>query len=102
MKSCDCHERIGTKILSYKQLIELKDFFEGQVARGIFADVPVERPYFVSPDTDLKLEWYADKWYRCLVCGTLWEVIYPDPPAFGEVIKNDESNGETGNGSMSW
>ena len=100
MKSCDCHERIGTKILSYKQFIELKDFFEGQVARGIFADVPVERPYFVSYGINGKLEWYADKWYRCLVCGTLWEVKYPDFPALGKVRKIDESNGGTGNGSM--
>ena len=42
MKKCDCAERIGIKINSYDFFIELKEFFEGQVQKGIFEDVPVE------------------------------------------------------------
>ena len=45
---CDCAERIGIKINSYDFFIELKEFFEGQVQKGIFEDVPVEEPYFIG------------------------------------------------------
>ena len=45
---CDCAERIGIEINSYKFFIELKEFFEGQVQKGIFEDVPVEEPYFIG------------------------------------------------------
>ena len=36
MKCCDCDERIGIKINSWKQFEELKSFFEEQVEKGIF------------------------------------------------------------------
>ena len=45
---CDCAERIGIEINSYKFFIELKEFFEGQVQKGIFEDVPVEEPYYIG------------------------------------------------------
>ena len=58
---CDCAERIGIKINSYDFFIELKEFFEGQVQKGIFEDVPVEEPYYIgySEGSD-PLYWYAD------------------------------------------
>ena len=30
---------------------------------------------------------YADKWYKCKCCGTLWEFLYPDFPMKGFVRK---------------
>ena len=33
------------------------------------------------------MKWYADKWYKCLKCGVLWEFVYPDFPAQGSVRK---------------
>ena len=36
------------------------------------------------------LYWYADKWYRCNACGTLWEFQYPNFPAAGEVRKFED------------
>ena len=33
------------------------------------------------------MKWYADKWYKCNVCGTLWEFRYPDFPTRGFVRK---------------
>ena len=91
MMKCDCAERIGIKINSYDFFIELKEFFEGQVQKGIFEDVPVEEPYYIgySEGSD-PLYWYADKWYRCNACGTLWEFRYPDFPAVGEVRKFED------------
>ena len=88
---CDCAERIGIRINSYNFFIELKEFFKGQVQKGIFEDVPVEEPYYIgySEDSD-PLYWYADKWYRCNACGTLWEFRYPDFPAVGRVRKFED------------
>lgn len=48
MMKCDCAERIGIRINSYNFFIELKEFFEGQVQKGIFEDVPVEEPYYIG------------------------------------------------------
>ena len=88
MIKCDCSERIGIKINSWKLFEELKDFFEEQVKQGVFVDVPVGKPYCVGYHNDgTTREWYADKWYQCRCCGVLWEFKYPDFPAQGEVKK---------------
>ena len=91
MMKCDCAERIGIEINSYKFFIELKEFFEEQAQKGIFEDVPVEEPYYIgySEGSD-PLYWYADKWYRCNACGTLWEFTYPNFTAAGEVRKFED------------
>ena len=90
MKKCDCDERIGIKINSWKQFQELKIFFENQEKNGIFIEVPVKNPYYIGYDKKGKAtEWYADKWYKCLECGVLWEFKYPDFPAQGFVKKFD-------------
>ena len=86
--NCDCNERIGTKINSWKQFEELKEFFEGQIKKGLFIDIPVKKPYYIGYSADGKaMKWYADKWYKCLACGVLWEFKYPDFPAQGSVRK---------------
>lgn len=86
--TCDCAERVGIEINSYKLFEELQEFFEGQVERGIFSDVPVTTPYYIGYNVfGDSTEWYADKWYICNVCGTLWEFNYPDFPAAGLVRK---------------
>lgn len=88
---CDCAERIGIEINSYKLFLELKEFFEEQAQKGIFEDVPVEEPYYIGySEGSAPLYWYADKWYRCNACGTLWEFRYPDFPAVGEVRKFED------------
>lgn len=91
--SCDCNERIGAKINSWKQFEELKAFFEKQVSTGVFIEVPVEQPYYTGYNTEGKvINWYADKWYKCACCGVLWEFIYPDFPAQGEIKKSHPIN----------
>ena len=90
MISCDCDERIGIKINSWKQFEESKEFFEEQVKKGIFIEIPVEKPYYIGYDVDgTAMKWYADKWYKCLRCNTLWEFIYPDFPARGSIRKHN-------------
>lgn len=88
MKKCDCDERIGININSLKQFEELKDFFEEQVEKGLFVEMPVKKPYYIGYSVDGKAtKWYADKWYKCLECGILWEFVYPEFPAQGSVRK---------------
>ena len=95
MRQCDCDERIGIKISSWKQFEELKDFFQGQVRKGLFIEIPVEEPYYIGYSVDGKaMKWYADKWYKCLECGELWEFVYPDFPAYG-AVRNLSINEQT-------
>ncbi len=90
---CDCDERIGLDINSLKTFDEMKSFFSKQVKSGFFESVEVEKPYYVGVDiTGKKIEWYADKWYRCNCCGTVWEFDYPDFPAKGFVRKICDCN----------
>ena len=100
MIKCDCDERIGIEINSYQLFLELKTFFEEQVKKGIFLDVPVEKPYFQGYNLPLdeirnEYKWYADKWYKCRSCGNLWEFKYPDFPAKGFVRKFKEGQYQT-------
>ena len=81
MIKCECSERIGSVINSYQLYEEIKMFFEEQVKEGRFSEVPVEKPYCNG------FEWKADKWYKCICCGCLWEFKYPDVPAKGFVRK---------------
>lgn len=95
MIKCDCDERMGIEINSYELFKELKEFFERQVKETIFCEVPVELPYFQGYNLPLEkikdeYKWYADKWYRCNRCGTLWELVYPDFPAKGFVRKFED------------
>lgn len=97
MINCDCNERIGIKINSLKQFEEMKVFFDEQVAKGCFIEVPVDKPYHVGQNIKGEImRWYANKWYKCLVCGVIWEFIYPNFPAQGtirKIIKNDYEEG---------
>lgn len=91
MMKCDCSERIGIEINSMKLLEDLKKFFEEQKKLGIFKEAEVTIPFYVWKNTHgEKHEWYADKWYRCNVCGTLWEFEYPDFPAVGCIRKFED------------
>lgn len=89
MIKCDCRERKGIEINSIQLFKELEAFFEKQVTDGIFSDVKVESPYYVWIDevSAEKVEWYANKWYKCNSCGALWEFSYPDFPTKGFVRK---------------
>ena len=97
MIKCDCNERIGIKINSWKQFEELNSFFQEQVQKGIFTEIPVEKPYHVGYSANGKvMEWYADKWYKCLDCGIIWEFIYPNFPAQGSIRKLNSNSYEEG------
>jgi hypothetical protein len=84
---CRCNERYETKINSIKLFKEIILFFECQVYKHIFDDVIVEKPFYVGNSELQTLKWYATKWYKCKVCGCLWEFNYPDFPSKGFVRK---------------
>ena len=87
MMQCDCHERYGIEVDSYDMFEELKNFFQKQIEKGVFREIPVEEPFYIGKGASKIIKWYADKWYKCNVCGTLWEFEYPDFPTCGEVRK---------------
>ena len=88
MKNCDCSERVETKINSWSQFEEIKNFFEERKRENVFIDLPVTKPYYIGYSADGKaMSWYADKWYKCRECGVIWEVVYPEFPAQGFVKK---------------
>ncbi len=86
---CDCNERYGIEINTYKLFEEIKSFFEEQVKNEIFKDIPVTEPFYVGYSEVKKenIKWYATKWYKCNSCGCLWEFNYADFPAKGFVKK---------------
>lgn len=62
--------------------MELKTFFNDQVEKGVFEDIPVEKPYFQGYNIPLhkirnEYKWYADKWYKCKVCGSILDNFPP-------------------------
>lgn len=93
---CECAERFETKVNSYALFEELKDFFEEEVDKGIFEDVPILKPIQLFDDHgNVVTQWYPEKWYKCKVCGQIWAFEYPDFPAQGNVYKLD-ANGNYG------
>ena len=88
---CDCAERIGIEINSYKFFIELKEVLRDR-SRKVYLRMFRWKNRIISVIVKVTdpLYWYADKWYRCNACGTLWEFRYPDFPAVGEVRKFED------------
>jgi hypothetical protein len=80
---CECSNRLDTSIISLKQFKEIKIFFERQVEIGNYIMQKPQMPYFVSSEK----KWFANVWYKCKICGCLWEINYPDFPATGFVRK---------------
>jgi hypothetical protein len=84
---CECDNRYPAEIDSQALFSEIQAFFDGEVLSGVYADVPVTKPYYSWFADGKSKKWYADKWYQCQVCGCLWEFQYPDFPANGAVRK---------------
>ena len=58
MIKCDCCERIGIKINTWKQFEMLEQLFKEKVRDGIFEEIPVSKPYYIGMGEE-KIKWYA-------------------------------------------
>lgn len=95
LKKCECCVRYEADINSLKVFEEIKVFFDKQVNNGTFVEEQIKEPYYVWSNGNDHREYYATKWYRCNICGCLWEFQYPDFPARG-FVKKYESGIYTG------
>lgn len=85
--NCDCEAREEIIINSITIFKEITKFFDMQVQKGIFIEEQPVFPFYTWKEKERSEEWFATKWYRCKVCGCLWEFNYPDFPAKGFVRK---------------
>ncbi|MCR5195462.1 MAG: hypothetical protein K6D38_04035 [Pseudobutyrivibrio sp.] len=88
MIKCDCLEKTNQKITTAVQFDEARAFFKKMVEEKIYVEVDVKEPYHTGKLLDgKKVEWFADKWFKCNLCGQVWEFLYPDFPAGGKIRK---------------
>jgi len=80
---CQCLNKNEMMISTYQEFIEMKNFFQEQISSGVFEEIDVKQPYYIGYSRRQTIRWFADKWYKCKVCGCLWEFNYPDFPAAG-------------------
>jgi len=92
LRKCDCSLRTETEINTYKVFEEIKAFLGEQVKKQIFEEIPVKDPFYTGYSIleRRELQWYASKWYKCNICGCLWEFDYPDFPQKGFVKKFED------------
>ena len=86
-RKCDCALWKNYKINSMRELEEIQFLLKMQIEKGIFCIVPVTRPYAIENSSLGIREKYADKWFQCNRCGTVWEIKYPmslDPGFIGK------------------
>jgi hypothetical protein len=82
---CDCESQLDIKVDTFGIFSNYLNYFDQKVKDGIMEEIPVETPLYVWNNENKEIKWYADKWYRCKICGLIWEFEYPDFPACGNV-----------------
>ena len=95
IENCNCAAMDDEELDTWKKFEKSKEYFETQVKQGIFKEKRVTKPYYKWKSDTLKgrlghMEYYATKWYKCRVCGCLWEFEYPDFPSCGFVRRIED------------
>lgn len=80
---CECLNYFETEIKDLSLYKEYESFFLINLQKNIFTELKPDTPYYSFGKT----YWYADKWYKCKICGCLWEYTKPDFPSSGFVRK---------------
>lgn len=80
---CECDTENECELDSLSIQNDYEKFFLRNIRTGALIEENPNIPYYTFDKT----KWYADKWYRCTVCGCLWEYVKPDFPAGGFVRK---------------
>lgn len=81
--TCECCATNECEVDSLFTQNKFENFFFKNIRTGTFIEEKPGIPYYTFDQS----KWYADKWYRCTVCGCLWEYVKPDFPASGFVRK---------------
>ena len=83
---CICNKLKDEKINTWEQYEQLQALFDEYEKNGELVTIPIEKPYYIGKSANGSVyEWYADRWYKCTDCGTIWEFVYPEFPAQGFV-----------------
>ena len=80
MEKCLCEGTTDEKINTQKRFEEIKALFEEHEE---YVQISPLKPYYSYEDKN----YYSNKWYRCSVCGCVFEFNYPDFPAQGFLKK---------------
>lgn len=88
---CHCALQDNEYITSSGENSIIVDFLSRQLSTGIFKSIPVSSPYCIRESTLGENLLYADKWYKCNVCDTLWEykILTSREKGFIRKFKND-------------
>ncbi len=89
-RGCHCNLQDSAWITSEMEYNIINDFFSQQLENGIFKSIPIDSPYHIENSALGETQLYADEWYRCLVCGTLWELKKMTSTHKGFVRKFDD------------
>ena len=84
---CECDKRFETDIHTQIEFLSIRSFFENELEKNVFYEIKPELPYYTWKQGAIEKQWYATKWYKCRICGCLWEFQHPDFPAKGFVRK---------------
>lgn len=70
---CNCVSEGDSK--NFSSWANFIDFSKKISQDDCFEPIAVETPY---SNVDL-----MENWYKCLICGTVWRLVEPDPPFAG-------------------
>lgn len=87
---CLCNELSSCDIISAKQLNQIKNFFDVNLKKHIFFEDNNKYPFYEWSDGEQTISYIAQKWYRCKICGCLWEFNYSDFPPQGFLHKFED------------
>lgn len=90
-EQCNCAEYISCNINSSREFDSIKLLFDEWLKSGKYIEITPSEPIYEHSykyNGKYKLvRRYAEKWYKCLLCDCLWELVYPDFPSKGSVTK---------------
>lgn len=89
-KECSCNMLDSCDIVSLEQLRQINNFFNRNIKNHIFYEEKNKQPFYEQSDGNRTIRYIAKKWYRCKLCGCLWELNYSDIPLQGFLRKFED------------
>lgn len=85
--NCDCKNIGDLSINNQSDFQRGINFFHHECIESKFQELIPQQPYYTWRQGSATKKWFATKWYKCMICGCLWEFQYPDFPAKGFIRK---------------